>query len=146
MKAWRHRTPGPQGKRPLTFAKSDAQFIDRPIIIPCGQCSGCRLDRSADFAVRCVHESRMHNKNCFITLTYDDDHLPKYDDLVYDHFQSFMKNLRHECPPGLKFYMCGEYGDKTQRPHYHALVFGHDLVIKRNIRCRERKYYILVPD
>lgn len=65
----------PAGKRPVVFDKRDG-FVDRPVFLPCGGCIGCRLERAQAWAVRCVHEAQMHEANCFITLTYDDEHLP----------------------------------------------------------------------
>lgn len=104
--------------------------ILRPLTLPCGRCIGCRLERSRQWAVRCVHESQMHEVNCFITLTYDDDHLPVDESLNYGDFQLFMKRLRklHSSANSnfIKFYMAGEYGDINRRPHYHACLFGVD--------------------
>jgi len=97
-----------------------------PIQISCGQCIGCRLERSRQWAVRCVHEAQIHPNNCFITLTYNDDHLPDHGSLCLDHFQRFMKRLRKKYGDGIRFFHCGEYGDKYGRPHYHAILFNHD--------------------
>lgn len=65
----------------------------------------------------------MHERSCFVTLTYDDDHLPEYGALVKEHLQKFIRALRDH---GLKFsyFACGEYGEKLERPHYHVLLFG----------------------
>jgi hypothetical protein len=104
-------------------------FADRgrgdQLLLPCGQCVGCRLERSRQWAVRCLHESKSHARNCFITLTYDDDHVPYDGSLDYTHYQLFMKRLRKALGPA-RFYMCGEYGDDYGRPHYHACLFGVD--------------------
>jgi hypothetical protein len=74
-----------------------------------------------------MHEASLHKHNCFVTLTYDDASLPPgYDlrqGLVYRHFQLFMKRLRKRFGP-VRFYMCGEYGGKNGRPHFHVLLFG----------------------
>lgn len=91
--------------------------------LPCGQCIGCRLDRSRHWAVRVMHEASLHLVSSFLTLTYSDDHLPKDWSLHYRDFQLFMKRLRFKFGP-LRFYMCGEYGEKFLRPHFHACVFG----------------------
>lgn len=73
-----------------------------------------------------MHESQLHTEKCFITLTYDDDHMPEGKTLVKSHFQSFMKRLRkHAEPQQLRFFHCGEYGSLDQRPHYHALIYGY---------------------
>lgn len=98
--------------------------------LPCGQCIGCRLERSRQTASRCMHEAQFHDENCFITLTYDQ--APYGETLVKPHFQKFMKRLRHHlAPKKIRFYMCGEYGEELQRPHYHALIFGHDFEDKK---------------
>lgn len=102
---------------------------DLPRQVPCGQCMACRIDRSREWATRCEHEIQMHEENCFITLTYNDENLPKYGSLSKEHFQLFMKRLRkHVSKEGkeVRFYACGEYGDDLGRPHYHAIVFGYD--------------------
>lgn len=95
--------------------------------VACGQCIGCRIDRSKDWAHRCMHELQFHEQACFVTLTYDDAHLPRDGSLVYDHFQRFFKRLRYSLGgKKVKYYMCGEYGDVTKRPHFHFILFGHD--------------------
>lgn len=94
------------------------------IRLPCGQCIGCRLDKSRDWAVRCLHEAKMHRQNAFATLTYNEQNLPNNGSLDYGTFQLFMKRLRKEVGP-VRFFMCGEYGELTNRPHYHALLFGY---------------------
>lgn len=96
-----------------------------PLTVPCGQCRGCRLERSRQHGVRCLHESKMHEDNSFITLTYSNDFLPANGSLHYLDFQLFAKRLRHHCGP-YRFFMCGEYGERTFRPHYHACLFGLD--------------------
>ncbi|WNK14523.1 MAG: replication initiator protein [Microvirus sp.] len=95
----------------------------RPVRISCGQCIGCRLERSRQWAVRCMHEASLYDASSFVTLTYDDHFLPLNGSLTYPHFQRFLKRLRKKLGK-VRFYMCGEYGDRTLRPHYHALLFG----------------------
>ena len=94
--------------------------------VPCGQCIGCRLERSRQWAMRCCHEASLYDLNCFITLTYDPEHLPPDGSLVLDHFQRFMKRLRKRFGSGIRFFHCGEYGEKFARPHYHACLFNFD--------------------
>lgn len=106
-------------------------FADRgdcdPITITCKQCIGCKLERARDWATRCMHEASMHERNVFLTLTWDDAHLPADGQLEYLPFQLFMKRLwKFAQPWDQRFYMCGEYGGLYRRPHYHALVFGFD--------------------
>jgi len=99
-------------------------FADLTVTVACGRCIGCRLDRSRDWATRCVHEASLHEDSCFATLTYDDEHLPPGGSLRPRDFQLFMKRLRKARSSKLRFFHCGEYGETTGRPHYHALLFG----------------------
>lgn len=96
-----------------------------PLQLPCGQCIGCRLERSRQWAVRIMHEASFSERNSFITLTYSDEHLPSDYSLSVDHLQRFFKRYRKLCGP-LRYFACGEYGDANYRPHYHLCVFGHD--------------------
>lgn len=96
-----------------------------PLELPCGQCITCRLEKSRRWAMRCVHEASLHDDNCFITLTYNSENLPSDGGLDKSHFQKFMKRLRKRFPENkIRYFMCGEYGDKSNRPHYHAILFG----------------------
>lgn len=111
---------------PILFGKAPRAGAFRSFKVPCGQCAGCRLERSRQWAVRCMHEAKLHDRNCFITLTYSDDKLPAGRTLVLKDFQQFMKRLRKRFGSGIRFFHCGEYGDKYGRPHYHACLFNHD--------------------
>ncbi len=91
----------------------------------CNNCLSCRLRKAKEWALRCWHESQMHDTNCFVTLTYDDKHIPDYHNLDHRDFQLFMKALRNKLGHPITFFMCGEYGDGTHRPHYHVLLFGY---------------------
>ena len=102
-----------------------------PLKLPCGRCIGCRLERSKMWAVRCIHEASLYDKNCFITLTYSDDYLPADGSVDVTHFQKFMKRLRFRFGSGVRFFHCGEYGERTHRPHYHALLFNCDFEDKQ---------------
>lgn len=132
--AWRSKDVNSSGKRPLVFSEIKSDGIQ--VEIPCGGCVGCRLDRSGQWAIRLHHESKLHETSCFVTLTYDDLHLPDSGSLVKKHCQDFMKRLRrrhayHNNGAQLRYYLCGEYGDDTGRPHYHAILFGVDFADKR---------------
>lgn len=127
---WRAKDPNASGKRSLVFV--EARGDGASLQIPCGGCVGCRLDRAAEWQSRLVHESKMHLFNVFLTLTYSDENLPENGTLVKDHFQKFMMRLRKSIyPTKVRYYMCGEYGSQTQRPHYHAILFGHDFADKK---------------
>lgn len=101
---------------------------------PCGQCIGCRLEKARQWAMRCMHEAQLHEECSFITLTYNNESLPYYEvngklvpTLCKEDFQRFMKRLRKKITPReVRYYACGEYGDRLGRPHYHAILFGYD--------------------
>lgn len=115
----------PDGKMQIVWSGNNKGL--RRLDLPCGRCVGCKLERSRNNATRCLLESQMHERNCFVTLTFDDEHLPANRSLDYvGHFQPFMKRLRKAYGSGIRFFMCGEYGAKLGRPHYHSLLFGHD--------------------
>ncbi|AXL15136.1 replication initiator protein [Microviridae sp.] len=123
---YRSKTVNPSGKRSIVFNPSEG-FIDLTVELPCGQCIGCRLDRSRSWAVRCMHENQLHDKSCFLTLTFDDEHLDPKKSLVKADFQNFMKRLRRYYEPTrIRFMHCGEYGERYNRPHHHAILFGID--------------------
>lgn len=126
LKGYRSQTVNDSGKRSIVFSQSEG-YKDLPVTLPCGQCMFCRLERSRKWAVRISHEAQMHEQNCFITLTYASEHFPQDGSLQVKHFQDFMKRLRKEVhPKKIRFFHCGEYGEKLGRPHYHAIIFGHD--------------------
>lgn len=93
--------------------------------LPCGKCDSCKLRKAKEWALRCWHETQLHDHSFYVTLTYADEHLPLYEDLNHSHFQKFMKRLRKNTGAKITYYMCGEYGDQTHRPHYHALIWGY---------------------
>lgn len=141
LRAWRG-TRQASGKRSVVFNERDAA-IPGKLELPCGQCIGCRLERSRQWAMRCLHESELYLENCFITLTYDEAHLPKDGSLDVRDFQLFMKRLRKAYPNRrIRFFHCGEYGEKFGRPHYHACLFNFDFKDKvlYNIRNGNKLY------
>lgn len=126
LQAWRGSL-NESGKRSIVFKRSAAKKFGSEISLPCGQCIGCRLERSRQWAMRCVHESELYDRNCFVTLTYDEKHLPKDGSVKVRDFQLFMKKLRKAYPEDrIRFFHCGEYGEKNLRPHYHACLFNFD--------------------
>jgi len=116
----------------IVFDEVRKHDIVRSLSLPCGQCIGCRLERSRQWAMRCMHEAQLHQHNCFITLTYDDTHLPSDGSLHYKDFQLFIKRLRKKFGFNrIRYYMAGEYGENFGRPHFHACIFGHDFYDKK---------------
>lgn len=128
------------GKSTVTFLKNvpsaDVARHGTPTPIPCGRCIGCRLERSRQWAIRLMKEAKLHDRSSFLTLTYDDTHLPRLPNgqstLVLADIQLFLKKLRKNFEPHpLRFFQCGEYGEKTSRPHHHMILFGEDF-------CKDR--------
>lgn len=114
------------GRYGLTF-NSKNSLSGTPIKVPCSKCIGCKLERSRQWAVRCQHESQMHSENCFLTLTYDREHLPVDFSVHPRVMQLFFKKLRKLiAPKRVRFFLGAEYGDLNLRPHYHIILFGHD--------------------
>ena len=121
---------------PLVAYKCDGKVVfDKPLPfakgfnLPCGQCIGCRLEYSRQWAVRLVHEAQMHEQSCFITLTFSPEELMKRENpasLDKRDFQLFIKRFRKRYEKKIRFFHCGEYGELNKRPHYHALIYGHD--------------------
>lgn len=142
LTAWRGREYNQYGNRPMVFNPNQALNRYNPEKLPCGQCIGCRLERSRQWAMRCYHEASLYNNNSFITLTFSPEHLEKRDNpwsLDVTEFQKFMKRLRKKFSGidavtkddgtlhyPIRFFHCGEYGDKNARPHYHACLFNFD--------------------
>ena len=106
------------------------------VLLPCGKCKECRISKAREWAIRLMHENQMHDKSCFLTLTYNDFYLPADNSLHVDHVQKFLKSYRQELDlkhdhQKIRFYCCGEYGSKSFRPHYHLIVFGDDFSYDR---------------
>lgn len=117
-------------------------------VIPCRKCIGCRIDYSRDWANRGYLESKKSpNSNYFVTLTYDDEHLPKKDEITTSkgitykndgtwngclepkHLKKFIHDIRQHYYrkngyKGIKYLACGEYGTENGRPHYHVILFN----------------------
>ena len=97
---------------------------------PCGQCLPCRINKRRVWTLRLMLERLLHEKASFITLTYSDENLPydtEYQEtLCKRDLQLFFKRLRFHFRVPVRFYACGEYGEKSHRPHYHAILFGVD--------------------
>lgn len=131
----------------------DIGFSDKPadrehLEIPCGRCLGCRLGKARDWAIRCGHEAKLYTHNLTLHLTYSDENLPigrqpwaelrgpsTFPTLRYRDIQLFLKKLRKEftgleAGPNnkypLRYFVAGEYGELTLRPHYHMLLFNMD--------------------
>lgn len=124
LAGWLSKARNPSGKRSVVFDLS-AGLKDRQVAVPCGRCIGCRLEYSRRWAMRCLHESKLWPHNCFVTLTYDDKHVPDGGSLRPRDMVLFLKRLRFQYGAGIRFFQCGEYGEELARPHHHALLFNH---------------------
>ena len=145
-----YRVFPPDEKPFLTFKdKFKTDLRTEAVEVRCGNCIGCRLTKSRDWAIRIAHEATQHKENSFITLTYAEEHLPAYGGLNPDDWTMFMHRLRKRITykdkdKKIRFYMCGEYGtdenafNKIGRPHFHAIIFGHDFTDDRLFK-EERK-------
>lgn len=126
LTAWRMKNP--TGASRVFFHLPPGLHISQgfeSIKLPCGKCIGCRLERSRQWAMRCVMEAKQHEDNCFITLTYDENHVPKNGSLLPEDLTKFFKRLRKFLGnKKIRYFACGEYGEKHNRPHYHAIIFG----------------------
>ncbi len=123
--AWRSKNTNPDGTRPVTF-DLHAAYVDMPLQINCGSCTGCKLDNARDWAIRCTHEASLHEENTFVTLTYDKKNLPVNNGIPTlrpRDFTLFMKSLRKRRQGKIKYFHVGEYGT-LGRPHHHALLFN----------------------
>ncbi len=114
-------------------------FRDKPMTISCGQCSGCRLEKSRQKAVQGLHELKTtpDRRSCYLTLTFDNEHLPEDLSLDKAHWQNFAKKVRNRIGK-FRYLQCGEYGEPTEdndyiaRPHYHAICYGIDFLKTQN--------------
>ncbi|WNK13663.1 MAG: replication initiator protein [Microvirus sp.] len=105
-------------------------FVDLRQAVACGRCVGCRITRKEAWATRVYHEKQLHERSCFLTLTYADGNMPAGGTLVPSDLSSFLKRLRERLALDfgcrIRFFGCGEYGDALLRPHYHVCIFGWD--------------------
>ncbi len=112
--------------------------------VPCGSCLGCRAEQARQWSVRILHETQMHQTAWFVTLTYSDEEIPENGSLYPEDFRGFIKALRRRekkearrmgrSRTPISYYGCGEYGGRTKRPHYHAVLFGVDFLDKSLLR------------
>lgn len=129
----------------------DLMYNPKVMLIPCGKCIGCRIRQREEWTTRIELEARDYPKEevWFITLTYDDDHVPgmivktgeiirkaqytwkpgekrpsSVQILLYEDIQKFLKRLRKAYRGKLRYFVAGEYGEQTARPHYHMILYG----------------------
>lgn len=126
ISGWRSRTLNESGKRSIVFNPLEG-YLDMPLEVGCGSCVGCKMEYARQWAVRCVHEASLHDRNSFITLTYNSECIPDSGSVGVEETQLFFKRLRKSIlPVRIRYFACGEYGDDSRRPHYHSIIFGYD--------------------
>lgn len=107
-----------------------SRWEERYMTVPCKQCLECRQKRANEVALRSMFEMKDHQEGCFITLTYETSPVV----LIRRHYQLFLKRLRKAVSPvKIRTLVCGEYGDKNYRPHFHMLIYGYDFPDKYRI-------------
>lgn len=147
----------------------DLMYNPKVMLIPCGQCIGCRIRQREDWTTRIELEARDYPKEqvWFITLTYDDDHVPgmivktgeimrkvqytwkpgekrpsSVQILLYEDVQNFLKRLRKAYRGKLRYFVAGEYGEQTARPHYHMILYGWEPTDLENLyKIHHNGYY-----
>lgn len=113
----------------------------------CGQCLPCRITKRRVWTHRIILESLMHASSSFATLTYDEANLPAGGTLVPRHVELWLKRFRKELPAGsVRFFLVGEYGDTSQRPHYHAALFGVPRELEALVRETWGMGHVLLGD
>lgn len=112
--------------------------------VACNRCPACRLQKTNEWVLRIMHELNYNKDSIFLTLTYNDEHLPKNMELKPDDLKNFWKRLRKETDKKIKYYACGEYGEKYRRPHYHAIVFGLSSLDKEKIEDAWRLGFVKI--
>lgn len=132
--------------KPVSIGRKPGHAYE-DLVVPCGRCLGCLLRRARDWTVRCAHEYSLHDQSAFLTLTYRDEELV-YNQLLPSlhppHLQNFWKRYRKYLKrKRISFFACGEYGRRTSRPHYHAIVFGHTFpdLVPHSVRNGHQLYH-----
>lgn len=120
----------------LLFPRGKAEVIQKyphGLEVPCGKCLSCRIQIRRQWTLRLLHESSYYEHSIFVTLTYSDIHVKFSPGSVFPtlskrDLQLFIKRLRKSLGDRkIKYYACGEYGDLSERPHYHLIIFGLSL-------------------
>lgn len=118
-----------QCEKPIIIRKpGTSSFENEKIAVPCGRCFACQINKARDWSVRIMQENSCHKSSVFVTLTYNEENLPRVSasqgTLVKKDLQDFFKRLRKNTGKKLRYFACGEYGENYARPHYHCIIFG----------------------
>lgn len=127
LDAW---PPAPgSGSKLFSFSAVKSYAGAKSVKLPCGRCIGCRLDRARTWGIRMMHEAQLQDeigplRNHFWTLTFADEHLPRDRSIRKRDVQLVMSRLMKRVGHPIRYFACGEYGEKFGRPHYHLALFG----------------------
>ena len=133
--AWEMKKRYPDEKTKLRFTQPKP-YREPDLWTFCGKCAGCQERKKKDWGIRCYHESQMHEKCCFLTVTYDEQYVPER--ISRKHLSNFMKRLKRLYGKQIRYFGVGEYGEKTGRPHYHVIIFGEDF--------RDKEFTFLISE
>lgn len=140
----------PDGGRPVfSYSRGTREGL-RELKLPCGKCPECMKDYYTMWATRGSRELSQWDSSLFITLTYDEKHLPKNNSLDKGEIQRFIKRVKHhfgstKSNPIRQTY-CGEYGEKTRRPHYHCVLYNLDFADKRKHYLSPQGHQVYTSD
>lgn len=173
LDAWIHNSQkSPNGKNKLLFSYHP-KTCDRTtpdLQVACGRCIGCRLAKSREWSVRCMHEASLYWDNCWLTLTLNDEYMYSRENPYSvqkgqkSEITRFLKRLRKKYGSGIRYFYCAEYGEtcffcnRTEmmchqkgcgefhpwrgRPHYHVCLFNHDFNDKTLFKIiNDKKHY-----
>lgn len=112
----------------LDLPQRESGSVSEFFYVPCGRCIGCRIDKARDWAVRIMCETYTSSSAWFLTLTYDNDHMDSLS-LVKKDLQDFIKKVRdkvrsYDSDIKVRYFGCGEYGDRSGRRHYHLIMWN----------------------
>lgn len=114
----------PYSKRNQVYTDLGTGETFIPFPVPCGHCIECVQDYTREWTFRILDEASKYDKCCFLTLTYNDEHLPSDGSLNKRDYQLFLKRFRKSVGK-VRYFGCGEYGGKFLRPHFHIILFGY---------------------
>jgi len=132
-----------------SISTTDGLFTPNPegnLRVPCGKCQQCLKQRANEWAMRCQHEMAMHKQNSFITLTYDETNVRSTSEQLRDDIQKFFKKFRKNVKKKIRYIYSVEYGSQTLRPHFHAIIFGHNFPNQELVRKTKKGYPLFTSD
>lgn len=109
----------------------DPEEYPNGLLVPCGKCLACKETITKEYTLRFLHELNNWNRLLFVTLTYENKYVPISEyglELSKDDAKNFIKRLRakmnyyYKETGQFKYFLTGEYGEKTLRPHYHMVI------------------------